>query len=265
MGFDVLRTDGSLKTSIGPSTFTLTTTGNIDDLDFANADLIRFNNASLATLRGLKAGSDGQRVTIASIGAGEVDLAHQNTNSQAANRLINWVTSGITPLAPPAGGSNGGTATYQYDATTARWILTHHQQGSWITPAYSGSDWHGAPSMTVTVDSGDVLSDRFLIQGKTFFYEFFINTLSISGTPNGTILRTVPNGYRISQTGDRTGLGGPMRANDNGTYKVGFVFTFNPSVTANPTDIFFTLLDLSNWSASTNNSQLFGNTAFEID
>ena len=37
--------------------FTSTATGNIDDLDFGTAALIRMDNASLATIRGPKAGS----------------------------------------------------------------------------------------------------------------------------------------------------------------------------------------------------------------
>ena len=58
------------------SVFTFTTTGNIDNLDFAHARYIRANNATVSTIRGLVAGYyDGQVVTIISIGAGEVDLA----------------------------------------------------------------------------------------------------------------------------------------------------------------------------------------------
>lgn len=103
----VLRSDGTDVAYASKDTlcaeFTTTATGNVDDLDFSNADLIRFNNATDATLRGLKAGTAGQVVIVVSIGAGNVFLAHQNTNSAAANRLINFATAGTTPLAAGQG------------------------------------------------------------------------------------------------------------------------------------------------------------------
>lgn len=151
MSFSVLDANGNLKTNAlgdpvtiahggtgqttaGPAQaalnaeFTTTTTGNIDDLDFSNASIIRMNNASLATIRGLKAGTAGQQVTLVSIGAGQVDLSNQDAGSSAANRLINTVTSISTSLAAGA-----GKAIYQYDATTARWRLIHHEQGGVVS------------------------------------------------------------------------------------------------------------------------------------
>jgi len=104
--------DGLSDYDLGPIGFninnnfsevTLTTTGNIDDLDFGNVSLIRMNNASLATIRGLKAGYAGQIVTIVSVGAGQVDLAHQNAGSSAGNRFINFATIGTTCLAAGVG------------------------------------------------------------------------------------------------------------------------------------------------------------------
>src|ERR1035437_9565563 len=133
----VTTSAGSLVTTIVLTEFSVTTTGNIDDLDFSNANTIRMNNASLATIRGLKAGVAGQQVTIVSIGAGEVDFAHQNAGSTAANRLINTVTSGITPLAP-----GKGTAVYEYDGTAARWRLVSHTQGAAIAVTYNAGDFH---------------------------------------------------------------------------------------------------------------------------
>src|ERR1035437_5764017 len=110
MPFQVLDLNGNRKETPGVLTpanlyteFTVTTTGNIDDLDFSNASTIRMNNASLTTIRGLKAGVAGQQVTIVSVGTGKVDLAHANTGSGAVNRLLNYITSAATPLAPGSG------------------------------------------------------------------------------------------------------------------------------------------------------------------
>ena len=50
MGFRTLTASGAEKVTVGPTVFTLTTTGNIDDLDFAIGRSA--SNASLAMLRG---------------------------------------------------------------------------------------------------------------------------------------------------------------------------------------------------------------------
>jgi len=99
------------------ATSPITTTGNIDDLDFEGAGLLVMNNAALATIRGLKAKYAGFRLTIIAIGAGNVELAHQNANSAAANRLINFLTASNTVMTP------GTAATYVYDIGTGRWRL----------------------------------------------------------------------------------------------------------------------------------------------
>jgi hypothetical protein len=115
---------------------TLTTTGNIDDLDFGNASIIRMNNATISTIRGLKAGAAGQRITIVSIGAGDVHFSNENAGSTASYRLINFVTSCTTPLA-----AGKGAATYQYDVTTNRWRLVSHNQGATITVAFDAANF----------------------------------------------------------------------------------------------------------------------------
>lgn len=262
MGFEVLDANGAQKVTLGQSVFTLTTTGNVDDLDFGNADLIRLNNASLTTLRGLKAGSDGQRVTIVSIGAGEVDLAHQNTGSAAANRLINTVTSGVTPMS-----AGVGSSIFQYDATTARWRLIKHEQGAWLTIPFSAGDFTGGGTMTVTVGSTNAITDRFRIVGKTIHYQFFIHGITLGGGASNAIFRLIPNGYTVtSPNGARTGSGGPMRVLDNGTYRVGFCFAYNPDGGGgSSTKMEFTIIDLSNFSNPSTNTDLFGNLEFEVD
>lgn len=158
--------------------FTFTTTGNIDNLDFRNARYIRANNASLATIRGLVAGYDGQVVTIASIGAGQVDLAHQDTNSTAANRLLNMLTSGVTSLALGV-----GVASYQYDLTTARWRLIAHEQGAYIDIAYASGNFT-AQAGTWTVDSGDLITSAYYVRGLEVYYKLKILSSTTSTTPN---------------------------------------------------------------------------------
>ena len=178
MSFSVLDTLGRVKQFSVPSVFTTTTTGNIDDLDFANADLIRMNNASLSTIRGLKAGYAGQQVTIVSIGAGLVSMAHQNANSAVGNRLINAITSGVTSLA-----AGVGTGTYQYDATTVRWRLVAHEQGAYIDIAYSAGNFTAATG-TWTVDVGDLITSAYYTRGQEVYYKLKILSSTTSNITN---------------------------------------------------------------------------------
>lgn len=161
---------------------TITTTGNIDNLDFGNANLIRMNNASLSTIQGLKAGKSGQLVTIVSIGAGQVNIANQNTNSLAGNRFITFVTSAPTPLAPGA-----GAIVCKYDGTTERWRLISHNQGAVITPTFAAGDFT-ASSGSWSVDSGDVSSCAYYLTGKVLLVIFQIDATSVSATPAQLII-----------------------------------------------------------------------------
>lgn len=183
-----------------PESVTITTTGNIDDLDFGNAALIRMNNTTTtSTIRGLKAGTDGQRVTIVSVGTGEVDFAHQNAGSSAANRLINYVTSGITPLA-----AGVGTATYQYDGTTSRWRLVDHEQGAPIQVAYSAGLFSSDVG-TWTLPSGatNLANYAIMLNGRLMSITLWVTLSTITGPPRILFL-TLPNSYiaasRVSRT-----------------------------------------------------------------
>lgn len=94
-----------------------TTTGTINNLNNSGAGMIIMNNATLSTITGIIAKFAGQIVVIVSIGAANVELAHQNAFSSAANRFINIITASNTVLTP------GKAAIYQYDANTLRWRL----------------------------------------------------------------------------------------------------------------------------------------------
>jgi hypothetical protein len=146
------------------------------------------NNASLATIRGLKAGRAGQRVTIVSVGAGHVALAHQNGGSAAANRLQNFATSGVTYLATAV-----GMATYVYDGTAAFWRLEHHDQGAFITPTFAAGDFTAGGAMTWTVAGGDIITDRFFLNGRHLTYLLETNaTTTTGGVADPTLRRLLP-------------------------------------------------------------------------
>jgi hypothetical protein len=199
--------------------FDCATTGNIDDLDFGNASQIRMTNATLATIRGLKAGTAGQRVTIVSVGAGQVDLAHQNAGSTAAYRLLNIATSASTSLA-----AGSGSATYQYDATTVRWRLVGHTQGAFITPTYAAGDFTAVAPMTWTVDAGDVITYRYMLIGRFYHFQFTLLSTTVGGTASYELRGAIPGGFTISNRCDSV-----IRVRDNLTNQAGLAVALNGS------------------------------------
>ncbi len=158
----------------GATEFPFSNTGAVDDLDFLNASTIRMTNATVATIRGLKAGYPGQRVAIISAGAGQVDLAHQNTSSTAANRLLNVMTGAASSLA-----ANVGRAEYEYDGTTLRWRLLFHDQGAAIsyTPTWT------AQSANPSLGNGTLVGSYFQ---KGLLVDVFLNLTIGSTTTLGT-------------------------------------------------------------------------------
>lgn len=254
----VLRSDGTDVAYASKDTlcaeFTTTATGNVDDLDFSNADLIRFNNATDATLRGLKAGTAGQVVIVVSIGAGNVFLAHQNTNSAAANRLINFATAGTTPLA-----AGQGACVYQYDGSTARWRLISHIQGAFITPTFDAADYTGGGAQTWTLTSGDVNTFGYLLEGKILSLQLNLTNTTIGGTPDADLRRTMPNSFTVAKTvtslysfnnAGTTGVGEILFSSASNT-----IMTFRRAVLSGST----------NWTGGTDNSDLRGVAKVEIN
>jgi hypothetical protein len=154
----------------------ITTTSTGTQNDFAPGlignTVVRCNNATLLTINGLSGGYDGQRIVLVSVGAGQVDLAHQAAGSSAANRFINFATSGTTSLA-----AGSGTAEFVYDATTARWRLLEHEQGAWIafTPTLSGT------TQTYGVQSG-----AYMLRGRTVSVSIYI-LLTAKGNASGVV------------------------------------------------------------------------------
>jgi hypothetical protein len=228
---------------------TTTSTGNQDDFapGLIGDTVIRCNNASLLTIRGFASGYDGQRIYLVSMGAGEVDLAHQNANSSAANRLINYVTSGVTPLA-----AGVGTAQYVYDGTTARWRLVQHEQGDWITPTFAAGNYTGSGSMTWTVAAGDRTLERFYVRGRQLTYETYLNTTTVAVV--STDLRiTLPNSYTVpSQGGSGAIVAAELYKDNGGTATLGRVYVSRSILNA----FEITKIDLSNWTAATDTTEI---------
>lgn len=232
------------------SEFTTSSTGTIADLDFNNASLVRFTGGSTITLTGLLAGRDGQYVTLVAAGSGNVLLAH--ATGTAANRLINKVASGSTPLAA----SGSGTATYVYDGTGDYWRLVSQQQGAWITPTFSAGNYTGSGSSTWTVEAGDVAANKYLVEGTTLFWQGQITTTTVGGTPDNKLQVTLPQGYTLA--GNCTNA--TWNINAGGAREAGYTF-------GSSADTLLTIqrLPLANWDAATNTTQVNFQVACQIN
>lgn len=194
-----------------PVVQTITLTGAQDNVVLtAGATILRCNNATLVTISGFVAGYDGQIIQVESIGAGQVDLLHQQT-STAANRLINFATVGITSLA-----AGSGTAVFQYDLTTARWRLVAHEQGAWISPGFAtGLFVSNAGTWTVDVP-GDVVTLAFYLKGRALTVAWFLNTTSTGGGVGSDLNFPIPNSL-VSAKAMTT----PIQTGDNNVSAVG--------------------------------------------
>ncbi len=269
MAIQVFDSTGKLKTSLTSidsaqivsgiiaqarlrTEFVVTTTGNIDNLDFSNADTIRMNNATLSTIRGLVAGTAGQRVAIVSIGAGQVDLAHQDTNSTAANRLINTVAGKLNCAA------GTGSAIYEYDATTLRWHMIGFIQGAWITPTFAAGTYTAGGTMAWTVGAGDVSVFAYLITGKTMFLTWSLVTTTVVAPLDPLLKITIPGSFTITK-GFITPAFAIANAPTSAVHEV--VIALGG---AGQTYVQLYRLGAINWLASTDNCSQYGSVAFEI-
>src|SRR5215204_6107387 len=132
-------------------------TGTQNDFNLLGRNVIlRCNNAADLTLTGFLVNGatprTGDLVTLVSIGVSHVYAAHQNIGSTVNGRLINYVTSGNTPLA-----AGKGVSSYQYDGTTLKWRLISHNQGDFISIPYDATDFTANTGLW-TVDVGDLVT-----------------------------------------------------------------------------------------------------------
>lgn len=191
----------------------VSTTGNIDNLDFGNVPLIRMTNATLATIRGLKAGYPGQRVTIISTNA-QVDLANQNAGSTTEFRLINKVTSANSSLA-----AGVGSCSYVYDIVTLRWRLDSHIQGAFINQPFNAGDFTGAGALTWTVGVGNISTFAYYLNGKELTVILAEGGGTTGGTPNLYLNSVIPGGFSSSSP-----TAGLYRYSENGVAAAGTYF-----------------------------------------
>lgn len=123
-------------------------------------------------------------------------------------------------------------------------ILPDARLNTYTNRSYSSGNYTGSGSMTWTVDSGDVLLDRYVRVGPMTYYSFYVYASTVGGTPDTTLKITLPDsgGYETY---------GLFWYSDNGTVNIGLM-------RSNGTALELSKLDGSNWTASTNNTAVRG-------
>lgn len=241
---------GTVPVARVPTVLTTTSVGTQNDFNpgalTGEVVLLRCSNATDLTISGIVAGTDGQILIVASVAAGNVFLKHQNSSSVAANRFINFATSCDTPLA-------AGVAIYVYDGTTTRWRLVQHDQGAFLARTYSSGDYTTNGAGGWTVESGDVVTNRYRLCGRQVQWEIRLDTTSVIAAVGTELRIAVPLGTPTA------GYGSSYALADAGTFSVGF-FLLDASATYSK---FYTQTG-GNWTASSNTTRIFAYIAYEV-
>ena len=132
---------------------------------------------------------------------------------------------------------------------------------AWSDVAYNVGNFDAftaGGSQAWTVDSGDVTTYAYRYIGKTMQVAFVISGTTVldqGGFTPSTLLLKIPQGRRATRL-----VVTPIRAMDNGSYLAGYAIVSPGDDTIGmylPTSLF--------WSASTNNSGVWGQIEFEVD
>ncbi len=238
---------------------TTTSTGTQNDFSLsARYTLLRCNNASDLTITGFTIGGSapvgGDRVTVVSVGAGNVFLTHQ-ASSTAAYRLINFATVGTTPLA-----AGQGTATYVYDDTTDRWRLITHEQGGPIDVTFASGNYTASGSMTWTLTSPDQRQLAYELRGQWLTVYASLADTTIGGTASASLKVTIPNSFQANAS--YAAQVGAVHLGVN----AGASTTFYVRVlSADPTSVYLNRVDGADWSLGTNNNDSSFQLKFAVD
>lgn len=188
-------------------------TANQNDYNIQNASVLRLSSNAARTITGFAGGKRGRLLIIQNIGSFTITLAHQNTSSNAKNRLIS-PTGANFPLYADS------CCFLSYDFTTQRWRLLSMELLGTMTngqlligstgahPAFgtltAGSGvtiTNGAGSITIAASGGFSQirsSQRWQFHSATARQDSSSGTgVGISANTNGLYLETI-DGYKKS-------------------------------------------------------------------
>lgn len=126
---------------------------------------------------------------------------------------------------------------------------------AWATPTFAAGNFTGNNSMTWTVASADVVTLAYTVVGKQMTVSFNIQQTTVGGTPSTDLQIAIPLGLTSAKS-----MHNACFINDNlAGNAVGRVF-----VTVGGSTVNIAKIDGAAWSASTDNTYVFGEIIFEI-
>lgn len=229
-------------------------TGALDDVDLTDGHTWLILDGAAPVISGFEvagvAPSDGDSVLVDYVGTGSARVEDQSTGtgSAEANRVI-----GVSVRGQFLG--QGGRLLCVYDGTEDRWRLSLIDPGAPIPVPFDADDFV-ASSGVWTVEEADVATFTFQQRGKILNVSVWLNSTSKDTTAGGTLAITLPGGFTVARS---TGFAGVRK--DNGTWGGMLIFV----QTSTPTRMDCSKQDLSDWTASVNNTNVIGQCFIEVE
>jgi hypothetical protein len=126
--------------------------------------------------------------------------------------------------------------------------------GEWTNVTFAAGNFTGNNAMTWTVASGDQITFHYMAVGKTLFVNVYIDTSTVGGTPDTTLMIAIPGGFTAAKKVQNS-----CPLFDNGVGATGFA-----RVTASGTVIEIGRMDGANFTASADNTYVRVMMAFEV-
>jgi hypothetical protein len=183
---------------------TTSSTGNLDDFNLNGEFTILRCTGAAPVFRGFTvksaAPTPGCKVLIQCLGSTSAKVAHQDTNSTAANRIITPSTSGqIVGV--------DGWILLVYDGTTDRWRLAGFDPGGWLSYGATSTvvGWAATPTKNIfyrqrgkSVDVFFHITGTSNADGTTFTLPFTSYNSSAAFTQNNALGMTLDNGAQVA-------------------------------------------------------------------
>lgn len=231
--------DGALKRNGG------TITGNIT----VNSG-VTIDGVDIGAVLGASSASTGvfQQITTSNTGATSIDIAGGITAGTGNVGIVG--TDGRIPAISSTYFSSLSGANITAIPVSA---LTN----TWTSVSYNAADFSGLGGQTWGVDSGDVITYKYIVIGKMMTVSFYISTTDVGGVANPALTLKIPGGFTAASNMRSSSLW----YNDAPTEGAGLIAIPSGS----------TVIQLyksnsgGNWTATTSdNTQCVGVITFEI-
>lgn len=164
----------------------------------------------------------------------------------------------IAALVDDSGDDESGTVVFK--ANVDAWFdaladAVDAMMGDWTVVSFNAANFAGNGSQTWTLASGDQVAFQYRIHNNSMLVAFNLLTCSVGGTPNTELRITIPASKVCTRVTNNA-----FHYLDNGTKGVGLI-----EVNASGTQLRLIKLDFSNWTASTNLTDVRGEIEFPIN